>query len=433
MDALVVSTYDLGRFPVEAWAAVRELAAAGWSARLCDVSLDPFDEAAAAQADLVLWSLPMHTATRLALPLIDAVAARSPRTRQGAFGLYAVLNEELLAARGVQPWVGSVARAAGAPGSSVPSVPPALDRYAQLVLPDGSRRVVGAVAASSGCRHRCRHCPVVPVFDGRFRPSPVDAVLADVAALVERGAAHLTFTDADFLNGPAHAARVVDAVHGAFPSLSFDLTARIDHLLAAGELLGRFAVAGCVLVTSAVESFDDATLAWLGKDHRAADVAGAVAACRAAGIAFNPTFVPFTPWTTPASYAALFDAVAALGLESVVPPVQYCIRLLVTARSRLLDLPEVRAVAGPYDAAELSHPWRHPDPAVDALAVRALEVVRRHAGVDESPSGRAAHHRVVHTQLRDLARAAAGSGPGAAPGAVAQPAAVPYLTEPWFC
>ncbi|MEZ5235012.1 MAG: radical SAM protein [Acidimicrobiales bacterium] len=430
--ALVVSTYDLGRFPAEAWAVAQRLAAAGWSATLCDTSIEPFDLDTAAGAGLVVWSLPMHTATRLALPLIDAVRERSPGGRQVAFGLYAELNAALLARRGVDRFEGApLVRGAGWLGA-----PPPLERYARLVQPDGGERLVGAVAASSGCRHRCRHCPVVPVFDGRFRAAAVDAVLAEVEALIGRGARHVTFTDPDFLNGPAHAARVAAAVHGAFPDVTFDVTARVDHLLGGRARLERLAADGCVLVTSAVESFDDVVLGRLGKDHRGTDVAALVAACRAAGVGLAPTFVPFTPWTTARSQLHLLDELARLGLVEAVPPVQLAIRLLVSAGSRLLELPDVAGVAGPFDEGALAHPWRHRDPAVDELAERTLRAVRRAGAHPEGPDGRAAHHRAVHAALRALtaeAVAAEGYRPPAPEAAGPQPATVPYLTEPWFC
>ena len=46
---------------------------------------------------------------------------------------------------------------------------PYLIRYASLQLPDGTRRVAGSTEATRGCKHRCRHCPIVPVYNGVFR------------------------------------------------------------------------------------------------------------------------------------------------------------------------------------------------------------------------------------------------------------------------
>ena len=127
-------------------------------------------------------------------------------------------------------------------------------------MPDGTRRVVGATDATRGCKHRCRHCPIVPVYDGQFRVVPVDVVLADIRAQVDRGAEHITFGDPDFLNGPTHARRVVEALHREFPTLTYDATIKVEHLLAQPNLLPVLAETGCLFVTSAVESVDDRVL-----------------------------------------------------------------------------------------------------------------------------------------------------------------------------
>jgi len=43
--------------------------------------------------------------------------------------------------------------------------------------PDGKETftIVGSTEASRGCKHLCRHCPIVPVYGGQFRVVPVDA------------------------------------------------------------------------------------------------------------------------------------------------------------------------------------------------------------------------------------------------------------------
>src|SRR5262249_595207 len=108
---------------------------------------------------------------------------------------------------------------------------PPLTKYASLQMPDGSRRTVGYTEASRGCRHLCRHCPVVPMYGGQFRVVQPDVVLADVAAQVAAGASHITFGDPDFFNGPAHAIRIVRALHAAHPTVSYDVTIKVEHLL----------------------------------------------------------------------------------------------------------------------------------------------------------------------------------------------------------
>ena len=299
---------------------------------------------------------------------------------------------------------------------------PPLSRYATLHMPDGTRKAVGYTEASRGCRHLCRHCPVVPVYQGQFRVVQPDVVLADIAAQVAAGAEHITFGDPDFFNGPTHAMRIVDAMHAAHPAVSFDVTIKVEHLLQHRELLPRLADTGCVFVTSAVESLDDRVLAFLDKGHTRADFLEAVRLCRAAGVTLVPTFVAFHPWLDARDYCDLLDTIAELDLVDHVAPIQLAIRLLVPEGSRLLELPELRARLGVFDPATLAYPWTHADPRVDALQrdVTALVGTRQ-----------TADRRASFDEIRALAHERAGLP---RPDPVARTsAAVPYLNEPWYC
>src|SRR3972149_9838662 len=95
----------------------------------------------------------------------------------------------------------------------------------------GELRTVGYTEASRGCKHLWRHCPIVPIYEGRFRIVQREVVLADIRQQVEAGARHITFGDPDFLNGPGHALAVARGLHAEFPGLTFDVTAKIEHLL----------------------------------------------------------------------------------------------------------------------------------------------------------------------------------------------------------
>ncbi|HEY5791458.1 MAG TPA: radical SAM protein, partial [Gammaproteobacteria bacterium] len=365
------------------------------------------------------------------------------------FGLYAPLNEALLRELGVgtllggecEPELRALACALRDGDTPAPSnrvstaqieflvpdrdgLPPLAD-YAKLRLPDGSERTVGFAEASRGCKHLCRHCPVVPVYDGRFRIVPEEVVLADVAQQVAAGAQHVSFGDPDFWNGTRHALRVVHALHAAHPRLSYDCTIKVEHLVRRPELLAELAATGCLWITSAVESFDDAVLERLAKGHTRADFERALATVRGHGIALAPTFVPFTPWTTLQGYVGLLAGLLELGLVNSVPPVQLSIRLLIPGGSRLLELDEVRALVGPFDRALLGHPWQHDDPRVDALQ---REVARIAAAGEAAGEGRPQiFSRVWEAAHAALGQAAAGLD-GADFGAV-----IPALNEPWYC
>jgi hypothetical protein len=299
---------------------------------------------------------------------------------------------------------------------------PALERYASLQMPNGSRKVVGATDATRGCKHRCRHCPIVPIYDGQFRVVPVNVVMADVRAQVAAGATHITFGDPDFFNGPAHARKLIEALHAEFPAITYDVIIKVEHLLQHRELLPLLARTGCLFVTSAVESVDDEVLAKLEKGHTRADFLAAAALCREVGLTLVPTFVAFTPWTSIHGYRDLLEVVEELGLVEHVSPVQWGIRLLITWQSRLLELPDIRALVGAFDQATLTFPWQHPDPRVDELQARAMAI----AGTRINGS------RVdVFSKVRALVSTPALQHPSTS--APIPRTSIPYMNEPWYC
>src|SRR6185436_4976849 len=185
---------------------------------------------------------------------------------------------------------------------------PPLTRYATLQV-GVERRTAGYTEATRGCKHRCRHCPIVPVYDGRFRAVDADVVIADIRAQVAAGARHITFGDPDFFNGPTHAMRIVDALAAEFPGVTYDVTIKIEHLKQQAALLPRLRKTGCAFVTSAVESFEDDVLSRLEKGHTFADFVDVVEQCAAIGLVLSPTFVAFTPWTTPAGFARMLQEI----------------------------------------------------------------------------------------------------------------------------
>jgi radical SAM superfamily enzyme YgiQ (UPF0313 family) len=456
---LLLSTYDLGRQPFGLASPAAWLRRAGVDVVPVDLSREKLDLGLVSRARMVAVYLPMHTATRLALPVLDRVRAINPSGVLCAFGLYAPLNAELLRSHGVGHVLGpefeadlvTLAKEATSDGPAsastarsdghvalprLPFVQP--DRqglpdpacYATLQLPDGTRRVVGSTEATRGCKHRCRHCPIVPVYHGQFRVVPVDVVLADIRAQVALGVEHITFADPDFLNGPTHAVRIVEALHAEWPALTFDATIKVEHLLRHRNLLPVLARSGCLFVTSAVESVDDEVLRQLRKGHTRADFAEAVRLCREAALTLAPTFVAFTPWTSLEGYRELLDVVEALELVGHVSPVQWAIRLLVTWQSPLLELPDIRAVVSHFDPRTLTHPWRHADPRVDALQEAVMQLVG--AGLD-----RPRHETLdaIRTLVDDAIGEVTNAGvPVASPRRpLPSRAAIPYLNEPWYC
>jgi hypothetical protein len=447
---LLISTYDLGRQPYGLAQATPWLREAGAAVACLDLAVEALDPRRVEAADLIGFHVPMHTATRLALTALPRVRAANPRAAICFFGLYAPPNQEHLRAQGVDAVLGGEAEPALAdlvarlrhgeaaararPAVSldrlrfrVPdrSVLPPLERYARLVMPDGEQRLAGHTEASRGCKHLCRHCPVVPVYGGRFRVVGRDVVLEDVRRQVAAGARHVTFGDADFFNGPGHAVPIVEALHAEWPDLTYDVTIKVEHLLRHADLLPLLKGTGCLLVTTAVESADDRVLAILDKGHTRADFEEVARRFDAIGLGLAPTFVPFTPWTGLDGYLDLLRWLAGLGLADRVAPVQLAIRLLVPPGSWLLRLPEVRGIVGALDPGSLVHPWRHDDPRVDALAEEALCLVG-----EMQEAGRPAPE-IFRALWRAAGRAAGVSAPE--PDLRPAGAPLPRISEPWYC
>ena len=444
VNILLVSTYELGRQPFGLASPAAWLRAEGHEVTMADVSCSPMPRAAVESADLIGFYLPMHTATRLALRLLPRVRAVNSGAHLCAYGLYAPLNERLLRGGGVASILGGefeaglteLARSlsAGQAPHQTASGPierlkfqrpdrkglPPLGAYAQLVVPDGTRRV-GYTEASRGCKHLCRHCPVVPVYRGVFRVVQSEVVLADVRQQLAAGAQHITFGDPDFLNGPGHAIPIVEALHREWPWLTYDVIIKVEHLLNHRDLIPVLRQTNCAFVTTAVESFEDEMLERLDKGHTYAGFREALALTRAAGLPLCPTFIPFTPWTTRESYRSFLREIAALDLIDQVSPIQLAIRLLIPEGSLLLDLPEVRSRIGPFDARALCYRWQNPDPAMDRLCIEIQELIKRE-------EKRRTPRAEIFQGICNLA------GAGELPyHPLPSRATIPYLTEPWYC
>jgi hypothetical protein len=300
-----------------------------------------------------------------------------------------------------------------------------------LNLGDGGRRTVGYTEASRGCKHRCRHCPIVPVYEGRFRVVQKEVVLEDIRRQVASGARHITFGDPDFFNGPGHAVVIIRELHREFPELTYDVTIKIEHLLKRAELLPVLRETGCLFVTSAVESFDNAVLEIFDKRHTQEDFERVVELFHQTGLALNPTFVAFTPWTSLAGYQDFLSKIRDLDLVENVAPIQYAVRLLVPAGSKLLELADVRHLVGPFDEAGLCYTWSHPDPLVDRLYEDVTTAVKKAGRKKES-------RREVFAEVWALAGEACAARISEHFEALRLedlPArtTIPYLSEPWFC
>ena len=467
MKVVLVSTYELGRQPFGLASPAAWLEREGTTVTCLDLAVQSLEAETITAADLVAFYVPMHTATRLAVEVFRKVRALNPGAHYCFYGLYAPMNDHFLRKLGAHSIIGgefeaplvALVRRLSEGGEThahetvvsldrqkfmIPdrSGLPPLEEYAHLHVGPGDIRKVGYTEATRGCKHLCSHCPVVPVYGGKFRVVSRDVVLEDVAPQVKVGARHITFGDPDFLNAPRHAVEVTKSMHERWPALTYDVTIKIEHLLKHAGLVPHLKRTGCLFVTSAVESVDDRVLAIFDKHHSKEDFRRAASLCKDVGLTLNPTFVAFTPWISLEGYVDLLSAIWDLDLVANVSPVQYGIRLLIPEGSRLLELEEVQDIVGNFDEASLCWTWAHEDPRVDRLQQRVMDFVAI------SDAGR---HEIFE-QVWALAGGALEQGPARLSAArrgegssgpqngvyrsqegVQERATIPYLTEPWYC
>ena len=438
MRVLLISTYEMGRQPFGLASPAAWLAADGHEVACIDLCVAPLPDDKVLAADLVAFYLPMHTATRLAVKVIEKIRRLNSTARLCCYGLYAPLNDAYLRELGVETILGGefepglAALANGMGGAQreplisldrlqfmapLRSTLPVLEEYAHLRI-NGTAKTAGYTEASRGCKHLCRHCPVVPVYQGAFRVVQPDVVLEDIRRQVAAGAQHITFGDPDFFNGPTHAMRIVEALHREFPDVSYDTTIKIEHLRKHGDLLPRLKETGCLFVTSAVESVDDAVLEKLDKGHTRTDFVDVVREFRSTGLTLAPTFIAFTPWTTRESYRELLETLVELDLVEHVAPIQLALRLLIPRGSRLLELDEIQSVVTGFDQPALLYRWKHPDAGVDGLAEQALKIAAQKAS-----------RREIFRKMWDLVS----EQPLPENFDLMPRATIPYMDEPWYC
>ena len=456
---LLISCYELGHQPLGVALPLSFLQRSGYNPETLDISVQELQEAKIAPARFVGVSVPMHTALRLGVQVARRVREINSVCHICFYGLYATLNSDYLLdhwadsviggeiegplvqlvgalERGDRVPVPGVARRHEAAGSfleklsfPVPSRQslPGLSMYARLEH-RGEQRLVGSVEASRGCKHMCLHCPIPPVYGGRFFVVPSEVVLQDIRNLAGAGASHITFGDPDFLNGPAHSLRIVRAMHEELPEITFDFTAKVEHIVKYRALFPELSALGCLFVVSAVESLSDGVLGHLEKGHTRADVGTALEILRESRITLRPSLVSFTPWTTLDDYIDVLEFVENHGMIDQVDPVQYSIRLLVPPGSALLEQTAIRPFFGELDQASFLYPWIHSDHRMDLLYQEVSAIVEEAARLGGDPVQTFEHVREHAYRMRGDPVPA-----GVLVGLELGKSQTPRLTESWFC
>ncbi len=438
---LLISCYELGHRPIGLTRPLSTLEAAGFSPDAIDIAVEPLDAEKIKHARFIGISVPMHTALRLGVHLLQRIREINPNVSICMYGLYAELNADYLLSHGVDFCISGDAsiQLVGLVQSIVeekqtearglrPKIVkngklPTLENYAQFE-DNGEVRTVGYTETTHGCKHLCTHCPIPPIYNGKFFPVQRETVLEEIQKQVAEGATHITFGDPDFLNGPMHGLRILRAMHETFPNLTFDFTTKIEHILKHRKHFPEFAKLGCRFIISAVESLSEIVLTILEKHHTRADVETAIEIVHSTGIALRPTWVPFTPWTTLDDYLEILEFVNTHRLIYHVDPVQYAVRLLIPPGSYLLNRPETKVLSLTLNETAFSYIWAHPDPRMDELHKTVNTLVENDARADVDALK-------TFYRIWELAADIRGYAMPIQKKAANLPA--PRLTEAWFC
>ena len=458
-DILLVSCYELGHQPFHLASLSATLQQAGYDPVAVDTAVETLTDDALRRAHLVAISVPMHTALRLGEQIARRVRRINPNAHICLYGLYALLNADHLLEDTIDSAIGGeyetpllhlvtaldqrqllslpgVRTRTTQSGPWIQRTPfvtpqrahlPTLDNYARLQI-DNQVFVAGYTEATRGCKHTCLHCPITPIYGGRFFAVPIETVMADIRAQVLQGARHITFGDPDFWNGPTHALRIARALHDEFPGVTFDATIKVEHLLKHSHLLPQMKAYGCAFIVSAVESMNDDVLRHLDKGHTSHDIARVFDSTQELGVPIRPSLLPFSPWETLESYLTLLDFFEQHHLVEHLDPVHLSIRLLIPPGSALLDTPDATSWLGALDAENYTYTWRHPDPRMDTLQRDSATLVEQ-ADTNQSDT--------VETFFRIKALAYALAGTTISIEQARQnygtPQILPHLTESWFC
>ncbi|RKU25039.1 radical SAM protein [Candidatus Poribacteria bacterium] len=436
---LLISCYELGHRPIGLTRPLNAFEEAGFLPHTIDIAVEPLDTDKVQNAKFIGISVPMHTALRLGVHLLQRIRDLNPDVVICMYGLYAELNADYLYSLGVDYCIGGgdvsiqlvelVQSLEENEEQELPAIDvsigklPTLEKYAQFE-DNGEVRHVGYTETTHGCKHLCTHCPIPPVYNGKFSPVPQEIVLKEIHKQVAEGATHITFGDPDFLNGPLHGLRILRAMHETYPDITFDFTTKIEHILKHGKHFPEFAELGCRFVISAVESLSETVLTILEKQHTRSDVEDAIEIVHGEGIALRPTWVPFTPWTTLADYLEILKFVDTHGLVYHVDPVQFAVRLLIPPGSYLLNRTETKALPLTLDETAFSYIWVHPDTRMDELhkTVNSLVENDTRTGVDFLDT---------FYRIWEVATGLSGKSPPKISKNIHL--AAPRITEAWFC
>ena len=267
---------------------------------------------------------------------------------------------------------------------SVPdrTILPSITDYSHIV--DGSNNLIaGSVETTYGCKHECTHCPVPIEFKGMFKTFGTEKIITDVTNQVEEGAKHISFNDPDFFNGPKHALKILQLLNEKHPSITYDSTIKVEHILKYPDYFQELKNLNMLFVISAFETTNDHVLNILQKNHSFNDLNKAVELSLENKIDIRPTWMPFSPWTEQNDLISIIKLIENYKLRETVDPIQLTIKLLVPKNSLILKRPEMKEYLLDYDPSSFSYAWKYKFPNIDNIQNELFTYVLQHESENE--------------------------------------------------
>ena len=410
---LLISCYELGNQPIQTASLHAFLKSYSYSPKVLDLSTQKINSKYIQNCDFIAFSTPMHTALTIAVEATKIIRKVNKKCHICFYGDYADLNSNYLlkniadsclsgeTQKSILEIIKSIETSSNEvtdkqnrykkrirliekPDFSIPerSLLPPLSNYNKLI--NGQNHITtAAVETSKGCKHQCLHCPITPIFKGRFFVVPKEIVLSDIKNLHSKGARHITFTDPDFLNGPKHSLRILREMNNLFPEMTFDFTAKVEHLIKHKDIFTEFRQLGCLFIVTALESLNTKILRKLIKGHSKKDFLEVLKNARENEISIRPSLIAFTPWTTPKDYIELLNFIEENDLIYEIEPIQMSIRLLIPPESSLLQLKDLKKYLVDFEPEKFSHTWKHPNSKMELLNLKISGIVEKHESLNK--------------------------------------------------
>ena len=389
MKILLLSFYDLGKQPKiisEIYNKINsdlvEIDFVDFSFESREVDLDKYDA-------IGIYA-PMHTATVLAT---EYLSNQNLPDKIFTFGLYGdILSDidsrihfiESIDSNQLDKYLDLMTNDDFSFKETVPdrSILPNIKEYARLVEVDNNL-LTGSVETTYGCRHLCTHCPVPIQFNGRFRTFSEEKIIQDISNQIDLGAAHISFNDPDFFNGPKHSLKILERLNNEFPLITYDSTIKVEHILKFKDYFKELNKLNMLFVTSAFETTNDLVLQILQKGHSSMDLQEAIELSKVNNIDIRPTWLPFTPWTTINDLLSIIKLIENNKLRETVDPIQLTIKLLIPKGSLITKRPEIKKYLDQYDKKSFSYSWSYMNNEVDILQKTLFSYLVENESLDE--------------------------------------------------